>query len=92
MDSDSSVGRNEAAQWEDIYRKFSEITSMLTWAEMAVSPGDASTLELPSGQASAIAFCVRRARVQLQEIHERLQAVRDSEAEPPVRQALDTST
>ncbi len=88
----SRLGCDEAAQWADIYRKFAEITSVLAWAEMATSPGDASTVELPAEQASAISFCIRRARVQLQEIHERLQKLSDAEAEVPDRRRLDTGT
>ena len=86
------VGRDEGAQWADIYRKFAEITSLLAWAEMAVSPGDASSVELPSKQASAIAFCIRRARTQLQEIHAYLQSHSNSEEASQDGQALDTGT
>ena len=94
MDSQVSdrVGRDEDGQWADIYRKFAEITSMLAWAELATSPGDASTVELPSEQASAISFCIRRARIQLQEIHAYLQSHTDSKEASQDGQALDTGT
>jgi len=59
---DVGPGRDEAAQWEYLCRKFGEIASLLAWAEMVVSPGDASAVELPNEQANAIPFCVRRAR------------------------------
>ena len=94
MDSNEPdrVGFDGGRELADIYRKFAEITNLLAWAEMAVSPGDASSVELPSEQASAISFCIRRARHQLQEIHKRLQSLCGPEAGTSEGQALDTGT